>query len=80
MISDDMPVAAALSEMSDADSPLKSPLESVCSAACVSACDLQPLDSGLSTLRWSEQSHSFPASPNQLNYQSPILGGLIRPK
>ena len=80
VISDDAPVASVVFNMSDAESPLKSPLESGCSAACVSACDLQPLDSGLSVIRWSEQSCSFPAGLNQLNYQSPILDGLIRPK
>jgi len=80
VISDAAPVAAAVSNMSDAESPLQSPLESGCSAACLSACDLQPLDSGLSVLRWSEQSRSLPVSLNQLNYQSPILDGLIRPK
>lgn len=80
VISDDAPVTAAVTDMGDAESPLKSPLESGCSAACVSACEVQSLDSCLSVLRWSEQSHSFPASLNQLNYQSPILDGLIRPK
>ena len=80
VISEDASIAAAVSDITDAENPIKSPFDSGCSAACVSACDLQPFDSGFSVLKWSELSRSFPASLNQLNYQSPILDGLIRPK
>ena len=80
MISDEASATAAVSEVGGAENPMEVLSEIGCSTTCVSACDLQPLDSGSSVTEWSEQSRSFPACLNQLNYQSPILDGPVWPK
>lgn len=79
VISDEAP-AAAVSNGTGVENPIEVLFEAGCSATCVSACDLQPLGKGSSVIEWSGQSRSCPVSLDQLNYQSPILDGPIRPK
>ena len=80
MISDEASATAAVSDVTGAENPIEVLFDAGCSATCVSACDLQPLGSGASVVEWSGQSRSCPASLSQLNYQSPVLDGPIRPK
>ena len=80
VISDDASAIAAVSDVTGAANPIEVQLEAGCSATCVSACDLQPLGSDSSVIEWSGLSRSYPGRLNQLNYQSPILDGPIRPK
>lgn len=80
VISDEASATAAVSDVTGAENPIEVLFDAGCSATCVSACDLQPLGSGASVIEWSGQSRSCPASLSQLNYQSPVLDGPIRPK